>query len=65
MDGESGHQAPRPRRRQLLAEDDDDDYVNNFRDDVTVNTVDRYAKLCFPISYLLFNICYWIVFLLT
>lgn len=63
MDGESGRQAPRGRRRQLSPEDADDDFVNNFRDEGAINTVDKYARFCFPVSYLLFNICYWIVYL--
>ena len=63
MDSESGLQAPRGRRRRLSTEDADDDFVNNFRDEGTINTVDKYAKICFPVSYFLFNICYWIVFL--
>ncbi|XP_078380475.1 glycine receptor subunit alpha-2-like isoform X1 [Oculina patagonica] len=63
MDSESGRQAPRARRRQLSAENADDDFVNNFKDEGSINTVDKYARICFPVSYFLFNICYWIVYL--
>lgn len=63
MDGESNHHAPRGRRRRLSTDETEDDYENNFRDEGTVNTVDKYARICFPVSYLLFNICYWIIFL--
>lgn len=62
IDGDS-HQTSQGRRKQMSSEDDD--FVNNFRDDETVNTVDKYARFCFPVSYLLFNLCYWIVFLST
>ena len=63
MDGDTGHQASRGRPRQMSSEDDD--FVDNFRDHEAINTVDKYARFCFPISYLLFNICYWIIFLAT
>lgn len=62
IDGDS-HQASRGHRKRMSSEDDD--FVNNFRDDITANTVDKYARFCFPVSYLLFNLCYWIVFLST
>lgn len=65
MDGESHNHTPRGRRRRLSTDDPEDDYENNFRDEGTVNTVDKYARICFPVSYLLFNICYWIIFLST
>ena len=63
MDGESHHHTTRGRRRRLSTDDPEDDYENNFRDEGTVNTVDKYARICFPVSYFLFNICYWIIFL--
>ena len=63
MDGESYLHGSRGRRRRLSTDDPEDDYENNFRDEGTVNTVDKYARICFPVSYLLFNICYWIIFL--
>ena len=64
MDSENGHQNPRRAHFQQLSVDEDGDFVNNFRD-VGVNAVDKYARIVFPLSYLLFNICYWIIYLST
>lgn len=69
MDSDSGHQNPRsfPRSSgrtplRQMTHDEDGDFVNNFRDE-GLNVVDKYARIVFPVSYLLFNICYWIIYL--
>ncbi|KAL8558953.1 hypothetical protein ACOMHN_028265 [Nucella lapillus] len=62
----SGRSAP-PRRRRLLS---------NFRQKAKqikvkiprvqdVNTIDRYARLLFPLLFVLFNASYWAIYLLT
>ena len=40
-----------------------DDYLDNFVDDRRSNTVDRYARIAFPVTYFLYNVCYWAVYL--
>ena len=65
MDSDSGHSYPQGRKRfHRLPDDEDADFVNNFRDE-GINAVDKYARIVFPVTYLAFNICYWIVFLST
>lgn len=61
MGSDNGHQNPRRYNFSQLTEEDGD-FVSNFRDD-GLNVVDKYSKIGFPLSYLLFNICYWIVYL--
>ena len=62
----SGNNVP-PRRRRLLS---------NFKQKAKsikvkiprvqdVNTIDRYARLFFPLLFVLFNTSYWAVYLLT
>ena len=64
--GSSSNNVP-PRRRRLLS---------NFRQRAKqikvkiprvqdVNTIDRYARLLFPVLFVLFNASYWAVYLLT
>lgn len=61
MGSDNGHQNPRRYNFSQLTEEDGD-FVSNFRDD-GLNVVDKYSKIGFPLSYLLFNICYWIIYL--
>lgn len=64
MDGESNYYVFCGWWRWLFIDDIEDDYENNFRDEGIVNIVDKYVRICFFVFYLLFNICYWIIFLL-
>lgn len=61
MGNDNGHQNPRRYNFSQLTEEDGD-FVSNFRDD-GLNVVDKYSKIGFPLSYFLFNICYWIIYL--
>ncbi|CAH3143133.1 unnamed protein product [Porites evermanni] len=61
VDGDRERAYPRQRHSsQHLLDDEDGDFVHNFQG---INVVDKYARIVFPVSYLLFNICYWIVYL--
>lgn len=61
VDGDRDRTYPRQRHSsQNLLDDEDGDFVHNFQG---INVVDKYARIVFPVSYLLFNICYWIVYL--
>ena len=61
VDGDRDRAYPRRRHSsQNLLDDEDGDFVHNFQG---INVVDKYARIVFPVSYLLFNICYWIVYL--
>ncbi|XP_068686933.1 glycine receptor subunit alphaZ1-like isoform X1 [Montipora foliosa] len=64
MGRDSGHQNQRPVHFGQLSEDENGDFVSNFRDE-GLNVVDQYSKIVFPLSYVLFNICYWIIYLAT
>ena len=64
MGRDSGHQNQRPVHFGQLSEDENRDFVSNFRDE-GLNVVDQYSKIVFPLSYVLFNICYWIIYLAT
>ena len=45
-------------------ETDDDDFVNvDDPANSKLNTVDKWSRLCFPMAYLMFNLCYWVLFL--
>lgn len=61
VDGDRDRTYPRQRHSsQNLLDDEDGDFVHNFQG---INVVDKFARIVFPVSYLLFNICYWIVYL--
>ncbi|XP_048588651.1 glycine receptor subunit alpha-4 isoform X2 [Nematostella vectensis] len=45
--------------------DDLTPYTDNFTDNEETNTVDRYARICFPFAYFLYNLGYWTVYLVS
>ena len=42
---------------------DNEDSEQNFVDSAEVNIVDNYARIFFPLTYFLYNVGYWAVYL--
>ncbi|XP_031559188.1 glycine receptor subunit alpha-2-like isoform X2 [Actinia tenebrosa] len=51
-------------RHRKQKERDMESFKENFTDSEVTNVVDKYARIIFPLSYLLYNVGYWIVYLL-
>ena len=49
--------------KRQYSEEGEGDFIDNFRDNKMLNAVDKYARIGFPVSYFLFNVCYWIIYL--